>query len=298
MSVVFARYGPAQGRSFALKLFNEHETEINEHFWSFKVISEWAAFQARKSARANPLFATQTLFRASGPDARRVPPTVTEWLTARDGLENWLRLSALASASSFLEVYLRQVTRTALMSDPMCRFGASRTVDGLALLKAGAELPYEDCMVLLTKGDWNSRAAGYSSIFGTAPAGLSTHISILEKVRKLRNEFAHGFGASVKALVPTETIMPGRRTISQPTFISYIGTISKVAAAIDAHLSVNYIGSFELLYHYHHWKDQPILASERKYDRIRQLKRSIIRDLHCNVGKGYCEQLVKFYDSI
>jgi hypothetical protein len=119
MAAAFNRFQPITNRSFSLRAFNEYETEINKHFWSFKVISEYSRFIAQAEKRKNAAKSTADVFKASGPDAERIPLTVSDWLEARKELENWLRLSALVSASSFLEVYLAQVVRSALMSDPL-----------------------------------------------------------------------------------------------------------------------------------------------------------------------------------
>lgn len=194
MTNAFDRFRPVMNRSFSLRAFNQCETEINKHFWSFKVISEYSRFIAQTEKRQNANKATADVFKASGPDAARIPPTVSNWLEARKELENWLRLAALVSASSYLEVYLTQIIRSALMSDPLCRFGATRKLDGAVLLKAGKELPYSDELETITKGEWNSRLAAFVRIFGGVSAVMRSHISTLEKIRKIRNEFAHGFG--------------------------------------------------------------------------------------------------------
>jgi hypothetical protein len=163
MTQPFDRFQPYIDRTLSLRAFNRYETEINEHFWSFKVISEYSRFIAETEKNSDPKKATAEVFKASGPDARRIPPTVSEWLEAREELENWLRLSALVSATSYLELYLRQVIRSALMSDPLCRYGASRSLDGVILLKAGVELPYSVELEEITKGDWSSRLAASSN---------------------------------------------------------------------------------------------------------------------------------------
>ena len=61
-------------RSFALRAFNECETEINRHFWSFKVISEYSRFIAAAEKKTDPDKGTAAVFHASGPDAAIIPP--------------------------------------------------------------------------------------------------------------------------------------------------------------------------------------------------------------------------------
>ncbi|HXW28923.1 MAG TPA: hypothetical protein VEK55_06120 [Xanthobacteraceae bacterium] len=180
MAPTFDRFAPVMDRTFALRAFNSYETEINEHFWSFKVISEYSAFLARAEKRRNPSQATATVFKAAGPDARRIPRFVSEWLDARDELENWLRLSAIVSAASYFELYLGQVIRSVLMSDPLCRYGASKLLDGSVLLKADKELPYASEIEEITKGE---RLAWFERIFRDRPFNPDA-ISALESNQK------------------------------------------------------------------------------------------------------------------
>jgi hypothetical protein len=158
MTAMFDRYKFPGKRSFAMRAFNKRETALNEHFWSFKVVSEYSGCIARKKRAEDEGAPTAALFKATGPDARRIPPTVIDWLNAQKELENWLRQSAIVSAASYLEAYLRQSVRSALMSDPMARYGAPRLVDGVSLLKRGIELPYDADVECTTKGDWSSLA--------------------------------------------------------------------------------------------------------------------------------------------
>src|SRR4051794_33445302 len=51
--MIFDRHKPLMQRTFALRALNAHETEINRHYWSFKVISEFSAFQAREARKAD-----------------------------------------------------------------------------------------------------------------------------------------------------------------------------------------------------------------------------------------------------
>lgn len=55
------------------------------------------------------------------------------------------------------------------MSDPLRRYGASRTIDGLTLLKNGKELPYSSEVEEVTKGEWNSQLAAFAQFFGSKP---------------------------------------------------------------------------------------------------------------------------------
>jgi hypothetical protein len=294
----FDRFKPHLNRTLSLRAFNSCETEINEHFWSFKVISEYSRFIAEAEKRKDPNKITAEVFMASGPDARRIPPTVSEWLEARDELENWLRLSALVSATSYLELYVRQVVRSALMSDPLCRFGASRTVDGAILLKEGKELPYSFEIEEVTKGEWNSRLAAFQRLFGIGATVIAPDVSALEKIRKIRNEFAHGFGRALTVPSPSAAKIEPAQRLTHQTFVKHIAVLSKTAAMIDKFLLSNFIGSFELVHYYHEWKSKRRDTRDKGYDPIRALQRSFNRDLGCVVSGEFCEELIVYYDAL
>jgi hypothetical protein len=297
MPTPFSRYAPYAHRSFALRAFNGHETEINQHYWSFKVVSEFSGRLARQQKLSNPNEPTASLFHASGPNALRIPATVSDWLEAREKLENWLRLSAIVSASSYLETYLRQVIRSALMSDPLCRFGNGHVLDGTILLKSGKELPFSDEIESITKRDWPSRNHAFKTIFGSSLPILTANLARLERIRKIRNDFAHGFGRSLDVPVPSN-VSPGSPTgISIDALVKDFSAISKVAAGIDKFLLQNFIGNFEFIHFYHEWKNQPRIAGEKSYTAQRALQRAFAR-AKINVSASFCSDLIKYYDSI
>jgi hypothetical protein len=295
MSPKFDRFQPVVERTFSLRAFNRYETEINEHFWSFKAISEFSRFIAEEERKTDPSKSAAQVFKASGPDARRIPVSVSDWHNAREELENWLRVAALVSATSYFEAYLRQVVRSALMSDPMCRFDKPRSIDGITLLKRGLELPIDHEIGLITRGDWQNRIAGFKRVFGQAPAGLSTHLSSLEKMRNLRNDFAHGFGRGLSIPLPSDMTYAAAKRLSQPTFVRYVGVISKAAALIDRCLLSDFIGNFELIEHYHSFKSNPRDPRDGSYNETRALQRTITRDLGCSVSTEFCQGLIDCY---
>jgi hypothetical protein len=297
MTAVFDRYKFPGKRSFAMRAFNDRETEINEHFWSFKVVSEYSGYMARKKKAENESAPTAELFKAKGPDARRIPPTVLDWLSAQRELENWLRQSAIVSAASYLEAYLRQAVRSALMSDPMARYGSPRSVDGVILLKRGIEIPCEADVECLTKGDWNSRSAAFARLFGKAPDGLSNNLAALEGIRRLRNDFAHGFGRDLRIPPPSELDSRPTNRLSQERFIEYVGVVSRVANSIDRYLLSHYIGSFEMLHFYHEHRAQPRKPEDARYEPVRALQRCFSRDAGVTVSENFCQDLMVFYDS-
>jgi len=218
--MIFDRYVPLRSRSIAINEFNDRQTELNEHFWSFVVMTENARYLAREAGKSDARTSTATLFHASGPDVSRVPPTVDLWLKANDALGNWLRLSALISAVAFHEAYISRIVRTALMSDPLCRYGATRDLDGTVLLKRGIEIEYEADQKSLTRDVWSKRAENFKRIFNTTDTSVMFPIARLEKMRELRNEFAHGFGRSLDVPDPSDLVDRLSSKISHATMLS------------------------------------------------------------------------------
>jgi hypothetical protein len=298
MTNVFSRMVPRMERTFALRALNQHETEINRHYWSFKVISDYAGYLARQKVSSDKTFRTATLFHATGPDAVRIPPTASDWLDARDDLENWLRVSSLVSATSYLETYLRQVVKSALMSAPMARYGIASAVDGTHLLKIGKEIPYDEDIRRVTVGDWSSRAEGFRSLFGTIPSAIAENLKRLEAIRRLRNMYAHGFGRDSEIIPDPSAMAPGTMARLQAgRFLNDIGIISKVAASVDELLLRQFIGNFELVHFYHLWRAQPRTGKEGTYSEARALARSLNKEANCTVNAPFCAGLISFYNA-
>jgi hypothetical protein len=299
MPISFSRYKPLTQRTFALRAFNDHESEINRHYWSFKVISDYSGFIARTEAEVHPAKRTAEVFSASGPDSKRIPATVTDWIKARGELENWLRVGALVSASAYLELYLRQSLRSALMSDPFLRFGKSRSVDGVTLLKNGIEIPIDNELKLLTTGDWPTRSRRFDKMFGGIPALLDAgRIKALERIRRLRNSHAHGFGRALTAASPLQLVQNVTARVSADQLVRDLGTVSKVAASIDKFLLEKFIGNFELIYFYHEWQYKPRLTTEKSFPKERAFKAALGTGTKIYAGLAFCRDLITFYDNI
>ena len=254
-------------------------------------MTENARYLAREAKKSNEKTLTATLFRAGGPDVSRIPLTVDQWLEANDALGNWLRLSVLVSAVAFHEAYMSRIVRTALMSDPLCRFGAPRDLDGTTLLKRGVEIDYEADQKLLTRNDWHTRAANFRRIFGAEDTSAMFPIAKLEKMRALRNQFAHGFGRSLDVPEPSDLVDRSSGKVSQPTLLDYLAVLSKSASAIDQYLMTKCIGSFEVVHMYHGWKVFNATKTARDF------KKHLMGHGFSTANVPYCKGLIAFYDN-
>ena len=240
---------------------------------------------------------TASLFHAKGPDARRIPPSVSEWLSAQKELETGCARAPLFLPPPILKPTCGKVIRSALMSDPMARYGAARLVDGTTLLKCGIEIPYEDGVESVTKGSWSARAAAFAKLFGKCPDGLKNNLADLEKIRILRNDFAHGFGRNSSVLLPSELDKRPSNRLSHKRFIKYVGVISGSARLIDRYLLTNHIGNFEMLHFYHNHINASPKPEDAGYGPVRALQRCFNRDAGTPVSEEFCTGLVQYYES-
>jgi hypothetical protein len=255
-------------------------------------MTENARYLSREAKKSDSEILTATIFQAGGPDVSRVPKTVGEWLTANDALGNWLRLSALVSAVAFHEAYMSRICRTALMSDPLCRFGATRELDGTTLLKRGVEIDYEADQKSLTRDTWGKREANFKRIFGATNTTQMFPVAKLEKMRELRNQFAHGFGRSLDVPEPSDLQDRVSGRISQRRLLEYLGILSSSASAIDRYLMPEFIGSFEILHMYHRWK-----STNASKTLARDFKQHLIANGFPEANVPYCEEMINFYGS-
>jgi len=295
MSLEYSRYSSSKLRSFALRAFNERETEINQHYWSFVAVSEYAGYRARRVVKKCPDFETAKLFKSSGPNAPRIPKNVSKWLIANDSMQNWLRLSSLVSATANFEMYIGHAFRTVLLSDPFLRFGKPRTLDGITLLKQGIELPYADVLEGLTKGDWNSREASFLRILKVMPLVVHYNKSSLEEIRNLRNSFAHGFGRELVVPEPGAFGDSGTAKLSEVNLKKYLGVLSRVARDIDRHLMEKHIGCFDLICHFHKKSDDLGFGSASDASVARSLKEQFYAMFGITVTEKFCRSLIDGY---
>ena len=226
--------------------------------------------------------------------------TVRGWSEREEEFGNWVRLGLLVSFCSFFENYIATAIRECLDSDPGILISASHAIDGIARMKAGVSHNSETIEKLLTsctKGDWNSRIAHLTSLFGTLPVVFSSSIADLEAIRKMRNEYAHAFGRDIASSqdyfniqkIPISRISVGR-------FNRFRTIINKIVQEFDKQINSNHIGCFEALLQYHemHGSIQGLTLLAR----IEKLKASLYIDRHIGLPKAKCEEIIKYYESI
>ena len=291
----FNRWSSWFPRSFAYARFREHHTEINELYWSLAPAAGYTDYLARHaSAGTTP----DALFHATGPNARRISPSIDQWRLHFSKFQNWTRLSTLVSAMSYFESYISTVSTLALRSDPLLRFGQSMVVDGTSWLKANVPDDVSARIVQLVKGTWPARLSAYRGLFGHAPPQLTNRLSELERMRQLRNGVAHSFGRD-PAYFEDPMVPAGEPVrLSERRLLGWLSIIEECAEAVDDQLFRSHIGEFELVWRYHRWKDQPREAIDKRYSKSAAFSRVLVRGFGSGPGRGFCKGLIAYYDAI
>jgi len=237
------------------------------------------------------------LFYASGPNARRIAPTVKQWRRNFSDFENWVRLSSLLSVLSYFESFVTTISTLALRSDPLLRFGQSRVVDGATWLKRTVRDDTTGLVVPLVKGEWPQRLSAFRDLFEIVPPILEANIQDLEQMRSLRNGVAHSFGRNA-TYFEDPTVDAGQSVrLSEERLQRWLSIIESCADAIDQQLLERHIGEFELIWRYHRWKDEPRDALDRRYIPSTAFSRFVNREYGFSPGRAFCKQLIAYYEA-
>lgn len=231
--------------------------------------------------------------------------TLKQWSDTNHLFENWNRLNALMSLSSYFETYLSSVISLAIESDPGVLLGSHQSVDGVKLLKTNSfkKEQFESVITSCTKGDWTARKKNIENLFGTLPASFSDNngISKLNAMRKLRNNVAHAFGRDIEESRKYEktTILP-MGILSKNRLSEWMSLIKKITKDFDHMLLQNHIGAFQPILFYHNLypslnnKDTPKARDER----MKELKKALGRITQESYGKEFCSGLIKYYEEL
>ena len=285
-------------RSFAMRELNEHQTEANEIFWSFMVSNSFASKIARDKKKDDRDFSTKDLFHASGGDARRIPPTVTKWVESSEKFEAWSRRSLLLSAASYLELYIKRATCSALLSKPMLLNGTDFDFDGMHLIKADKAIDVEKFTVDFVKGDWSSRSSALIRMFGSGMDQIEFLKSDLEKIRNDRNSVSHNFGRNISKENFTDLRFSDNAFgISLERLKKHLNVIRAVTICIDEVLMDHHIGAFEILRYYH----ENISNINEQFSHLNSPRR-VQKFFHSTVGisfnQQYAKEMIEYYDSL
>lgn len=290
----FDRYGNWLGTTWAFRTFQQHHTEINDLYWNHVGAASFANYIAR---HAPPGTKPESLFSATGPNARRLANTTDEWRRHAGDFGNWVRLAAVLSISSYFELYMRSVVQLSLESDPAVRFGKPRAIDGVAWLKLGIRQDYEQDIKACVIGEWPKRIAQYKRLFGRVPTALVEYTSELESMRALRNGVGHAFGRepSYRPLLLPTTLPMAR--LSEKRLQKYLDAVGLVANAIDDHLGPAHIGEFETFLFFEKWRKG--LRGIESLNPKKAFRRELMHQFKWGISlKVFTEELVDYYNAV
>jgi hypothetical protein len=294
----FNRWSSLEKSTWIYQVFLVYDNELYKNLWSYYAGAQFvyktlgsnkAKWSDQASSHLNLVNRQAGLYN----DLR-------DWSNSFNHFDNWVNLNVVMAMSSNFETYLASVISLALKSDPGILLGASKAIDGIAVLKKGTfdKLNYDAYITSCTKGEWSSRLSSFQKIFGHAPQVLQDNISDLETLRKLRNKVGHAFGRDIdesrkhglKTVLKTETISRNRALKLK----TLLWSISK---AIDKYLLQNHVGEFQALVSYHDLYPT-LLKGMHPNEKAVILKRKIGQSGAQGVGKQFCKELVKYYEGI
>lgn len=294
----FTRWTPREASSWPYQVFKSHERELYRVYWAYLPTINLIYAKLGKSAQwTDPPMAHLSF---KDPQKSALFTDMKDWSNGFNEFENWTNLNALVSLASYLETYISAIVSLAIESDVGVLYGASKSIDGIYVLKHGNILKsnISNHVTNCVKGDWSSRTAAYRSIFGTVPAVLESSISDLESMRILRNKVGHAFGRDIE-----DSRKKGiRRTapmerLSFERLNKYQRLAKKIAGAVDKHLLNQHVGDFETIHFYHQLA--PTLPSHvHPNQRALLFKKSLGRFGAQSIGKTYCSGLVMYYESL
>jgi hypothetical protein len=304
----FNRYDLWLSRTWTFQIFKKHHTELNRYYWSYAPIIIEAKIKAKSNQKNKK---TTSIFNIPASLSSRVSPDVGGWLKDSSDFDNWVRLSALSSLLSYLEIYIRNVSCFAMDSNPLLSIGLSREIDGIKLMKSKKLPIHYPTTEQFIKGDWSTRISNYRKTFGFVPDILIRSQGDLEKMRKLRNNFAHRFGRDETTGVEKREILErlyGKNEISrlsEERLLNYLGLVESVVIGIDEHLGKRHIGEYETIHFYHqcitdskfsltHWGIEKPLPGK---GRAKFLAETLGKLFGRHPGQEFCKNLIDYYNS-
>lgn len=292
----FDRWSSKDKFSYAFRLFSKYHTYMNSLYWAHVPASSLTQKTYRDAKKTNTNQTTHQVFHLSGPNAFRVTASLDAFSGHLKEFDNWTRLNTLVAVLSYFETYLSSVVSLSIESDLGLIYSIPKRIDGVMILKYGTNLEYSffDKSELITKGTWDKRISYFKEIFGNVPSSLSSNVSNLEKMRKIRNNVAHAFGRDIDETRARTTIkmLPIER-LSEVRLQKYMELIRKISKEIDNQLFTNHIGEYELIHYYHKNKQNLTLNNE-----IQDLK-TMINSLYTEKrNHAFCKGLIDYYEAL
>lgn len=273
--------------------FKNHHTQLNDMYWSLVPVFHYAMCMERKAESEETV---ATIFKATGPDVRRVTNNRNIWKRNFSEARSWNRLTCLLGALGYLETFVKSIITLALRSDPGVMYKRPRAIEGTSWMKIGISPDHGKLLESVTKGEWPSRMATYKELFGSVPSAVMGHLGELEKLRVLRNGAGHAFGRNASFSFLMDNKVPDSiARISEDKLKKALATIEDVAVGIDAHLGDDFIGSFEVIESYHIWRSSKAAVLANFHDEDRKFKKACSEIFRTPISIEYSRQVIEFY---
>lgn len=294
----FSRWIPHEKSTWAYQIFKKYDEQIKKNIWAFQPIPEFV-YKTLKStgAKWGDLPSTYMKF-LNGKFL--IYKDLKEWAKSFNDFTKWAKLNTLMAISSNFETFLDNVITLSILSDPGVVVGASKSIDGMFLIKNGSTRNYDlkGIVTNCVKGDWNSRWMNIHKLFPNIPDTISKSTSDLEYLRKIRNDIGHSYGRNLEETreITKKAILPFHNVdIQKVNKIQNL--VRKIAKEVDLYLLNNHIGEFQFLNLYHSM--YPKMNKTCHYGiRAKDFKKAIGRSGVSSVSDDNCKQIVKFYESL
>lgn len=293
--IPFDRWSHILPHSWPFKVYKQYNEEVSDYLWiagsSYKYVN-------------NQLKKNHVLDTDSAKSHFRLPETVwnfdtvKDWKNSYDEMQNWERLNCVMSISANLETYLSSVISLAIESDPGVLLGATKTIDGVKLLKHNQLQPdvYKSQLKKCIEGKWNDRLKAIKKIFGTYPTIFDTNKSELDSMRLMRNKVGHAFGRDIESARDfTKITKQSSERISVERLKKWLKCTYDVAVAMDSFLLDYHIGEYQSILAYHNNKGAwDALTTPEK---VKAFKRLYGATDH-QIGKKFCTELIDYYNKL
>jgi hypothetical protein len=269
---------------------------MNSIYWAYAPAFSYTQTLYSKEVNSGVQRTTHQLFNLGGQNSERVTYNLSHWSRHFKDFDNWTRLNALVSLSSYFEIYLSSVVSLAIESDLGILYSVPKVIDGIKIIKYGKLDNYSffDKSEKVTKGEWSKRRKYFNELFGKAPNELTEFEGELEEIRILRNNVAHAFGRDIDISRSRKTFeLIDIERISIDRLQKYMSIIRKVARSIDSQLLINHIGDYEIVFYYH------LIKNELNNNRKPADFKSKVNSLYFRSrGIKYCEELIDYYEKL
>lgn len=278
-------------------LFKQYNQELSDYIWANDAASKYVyKWLGKHGANMTDLSRKHLSF----PQHVWNFDTLKDWSDAFNDTQNWTYLNAVMALAANLETYIDAIVALAIESDPGVLLKSSKSIDGTILLKQNKQLRevYQERASLCTHGTWPARVKAFKEIFGSYPSIFDTKMSMLESIRKLRNNVGHAFGRDIEdSRNFRRRIKLPQERISLQRVKNMLNCGFTVATELDTYLMDNHIGEYQTILALH--EEYPnlgrFLTSKEK---ARAFRKIFNKDKIMCVSKENSVAMIEYYKSL